>query len=276
MAVYAQLNFSDNDQEDRSVRVVRDIPYDVHNTRKGNLLDLYLPLRMKEPLPLVVWIHGGGWITGDKNIAPFALLTQRGFAVASINYRLSKEAKFPAQIQDCSAALKWLNDHASDYGIDANRIGVWGASAGGHLASLIGTARDAHTPGWANALSQSAKNVKAVCDWNGPTDLLTIISKEKNSGLAGMVFDFLPEKSVDTWAIEASPITYVTPTNLTFLIVHGDKDDVVPLEQSKKLSEMLKAKGVHCTLTILPGAGHVFATTEILNQAIQFFEKTLK
>ncbi len=258
-----------------AVRVIRDLSYGLDSEKEANLLDLYLPLHLRKGLPLVVWIHGGGWRMGDKNYPPFYLLTQHGFAVASINYRLSNEAKFPAQIHDCSAALSWLSKHAQEFDIDGNRIGIWGASAGGHLVALIGTARNAEGLPWADQLKQSAKNVRAVCDWAGPADLLEIMTKRRPVALAGMVSDFLPDQSKDNWARQASPTTYVSKNGPAFLVMHGDIDMVVPVEQSIELSRMLKAKGADCSLVILPGVGHILDSAKNRDKVLHFFQRTL-
>jgi acetyl esterase/lipase len=272
----AQFYLSNRDELEIPVRIVRDLAYGPNNKQGGNLLDLYLPARTNQLMPLVVWIHGGGWREGTKEPAPFFLLTKNGFALASINYRLSKEARFPAQIQDCAEALKWLSANARMYNIDKNRIGIWGGSAGGHLVALIGTARDAQAPEIMADLKQSARGVKAACDWCGPTDLTALIAKSPKSLLTQMVLDFLPQESVDVWARQASPVTYANKNCPSFLIVHGDKDNVVPIEQGRELSEMLKAKGADCSFVIAEGDGHNLASDKNVNQVLQFFRKTLK
>ena len=150
------------------VKALRDLPY-VENGHERQKLDLYLPEKATGPLPVVVWIHGGGWQAGNKDHCRALPFVSKGFAAASINYRLSQHAKFPAQIDDCKAAIRWLRAHASQYQLDPNHIGVWGESAGGHLVALLGTTggKEFSPPG-PNA-KQSDK-VQAVCDWYGPTD----------------------------------------------------------------------------------------------------------
>lgn len=152
------------------VTVHRDLVYAQVGQR--NLpLDLYLPTSDK-PLPVIVWIHGGGWPTGSKgNAGPARPLVGQGYAVADVEYRLSGEAIFPAQIQDCKAAIRWLRGNAKQYNLDGDHIGVWGSSAGGHLVALLGTSGDVAEFDTA-AHAEFSSRVQAVCDWFGPTDLL--------------------------------------------------------------------------------------------------------
>lgn len=125
-------------QERAGVRALKDIAY-VPEGHARQKLDLYLPAaEPNAPLPLIVWVHGGAWQAGSKEGCPAVGFVGKGYAVASINYRLSRHAIFPAQIQDCQAAIRWLRVHADEYRIDPNRFGVWGASAGGHLVALLG------------------------------------------------------------------------------------------------------------------------------------------
>ena len=135
---------------------------------KDLLLDLYLPEGAPRPLPLVVWIHGGGWRNGAKEQTPARRLVERGYAVASINYRLSGEAIFPAQIHDCKAAVRWLRANAAKYGLDAGRVAAWGSSAGGHLVALLGTSGGImELEGGLGNADQSSR-VQAVVDFFGP------------------------------------------------------------------------------------------------------------
>jgi acetyl esterase/lipase len=152
------------------VEVVRGKSYGGSGT--SNLLDLYLPAKSAEPVPLVIWIHGGGWESGSKEAWPAIFLVDKGFAVASSNYQLSPEASFPAQIYDCKAAVRWLRANAKTYRIDPERFGSWGGSAGGHLAALLGTSSEDKTlerP--VGRHPKVSSRVQAVCDWFGPTDL---------------------------------------------------------------------------------------------------------
>jgi len=153
------------------VKVLRDLLY-VAGGHERNRLDLYLPEKAEGRLPLVVWIHGGGWQGGNKENCPAVPFATRGYAVASINYRLSQHAVFPAQIEDCKAAIRWLRANAAKYHFDADHIGVWGESAGGHLVALLGTTGGVKDlEGSGGNLDQSSR-VQCVVDWFGPTDFV--------------------------------------------------------------------------------------------------------
>lgn len=259
-------------------RVFRDMQY-VTNGHPRHKLDLYLPASGTN-LPLVVWIHGGAWLSGSKQPCPALFLLKDGFAVASINYRLSQHAIFPAQIEDCKAAIRWLRAHAHKYGIDPDRIGVWGASAGGHLAALLGTSGDVAEFDKGDNPDVSSR-VQAVCDWFGPTDL-TQISKSPSdvdhdapespeSRLLGGPVHENKDK-----AQRANPITYVSKDDPPFLIMHGDKDRLVPLNQSELLAEALKTAGVEVTFHAIKGAGHGFGAKEHHDLVRDFFIKHLR
>ena len=225
------------------VHAVRDIEY-VPGGGTSRSLDLYLPSKTSAPLPLVVWIHGGAWKMGSKDFTPAMPLTMCGFAVASLNYRLSQEAPFPAQIEDCRAAIRFLRTHAAKYGLDGHHIGVWGGSAGGHLVALLGTSGDV------------SNRVQCVVDWYGPTDLTP---EGPTQGRKIDVVTQLLGGPVDEkleLAKQASPLKQVTKDAAPFLIMHGDQDHTVNPEHSKLLLAALQKAGVEATLKILPGASH--------------------
>jgi acetyl esterase/lipase len=257
------------------VKVVRNVEY----ARPGGqpqMLDLYLPEHAsKSPPPVVMWVHGGGWKNGSKDRCPGVWLVPKGYAVASINYRLIP-AQWPAQMEDCRAAVRWLRAHQSEYGIDASRMAAWGGSAGGHLAALMGTLPAAPD-----------ERVQAVIDWYGPADLLTmppnVLSDKKTRAqlaeangaklLGGIVMD-QPEK-----AKSASALYQVSADDAPFLIMHGDQDGSVPIDQSKRLDQALGSAGVESTLKVIPGAGHGgkgFDTDEIRGTIEGFLSKHLK
>lgn len=265
-----------------NLHLKKQIQYGPYNQRGANSLDLYLPDKPVGKLPLIIWIHGGGWAAGDKYPCPAGPLLKEGFAVASVNYRLSHEAIFPAQIEDCKRALSYLRKNAAAYNLDSNRIGVWGASAGGLLASLMGTTGDAREPKWAHIDGVSTR-VEAVCDWCGPSDLLTI-KQQSGPGVVmdhgspvGPVSHFLggtvSEKS--DLAREASPVFYAQPTNAPFLIMHGETDELVPCAQSQELEKALRKAGVPCRLIVVEKGGHDFYSDQAMSEVIAFFREHL-
>jgi len=255
-------------------------------TKTGPLmLDLYLPANRAGTAPLIIWIHGGGWKNGSKeNCLPVRLgFTERGYAVASINYRLTGAAAFPAQIEDCKSAVRWLRTHAVEYGLNPDKFGVWGSSAGGHLVALLGTSGDVSAFDIGENLTASSR-VQAVCDYYGPSDFSTMAAIpgfERHANADSPECALLggtPDKKPDV-AAAASPVTHVTPDDPPFLIVHGDKDNIVPLDQSRRMDAALRTAGVETKLIILPGAGHggpAFSSPEIADQVDTFFNRHLK
>jgi acetyl esterase/lipase len=227
---------------------------------KTLLLDLYMPANTNQA-PLVIWVHGGAWKGGSKNNPQHAVkLLDDGFAVASINYRLSQEAIFPAQIVDCKAAVRWLRANAGNYDYNAEKIGVWGSSAGGHLVALMGTSGNLKRWDLGENLDHSSA-VQAVCDWYGPSDFL------KMDDLPGS-FAHLDENSPESMLIggdirkhpekvrEANPISYISENTPPFLIMHGKKDRTVIHQQSILLHDALKAHHIDSELILLENAGH--------------------
>ncbi len=299
------------------VTVDRNIVYATVGDRKL-LLDVYLPdagaaaddgKDAKDPkkaaaakpalLPVIIWIHGGGWEMGTKDGCPAAALVPHGYAAVSISYRFSQVAPYPAQIHDCKGAVRWVRAHAKEYGLDPDRIGVWGASAGGHLVALLGTSAgvkelEGDTGG---NLDQSSR-VQAVCDWFGPTDIIRLCRMDLPDGageglhpatpekkparaqhstprvIAKLLGGELPEKN--DVARSASPIAFVDKSDAPFLIMHGDADTLVPLEQSQLLEKALKDASVPAELHVVKGGGHGFWNQELLDRVRGFFDERLK
>lgn len=240
--------------------VLRDLAY-VPGGHDRQKLDLYLP-GTGTNLPLIVHIHGGAFRAGSKEQgAPVGFLNQ-GYAVASLNYRLSQHARFPAQIEDCKAAVRWLRAHAREHRLDPGRIAAWGASAGGHLAAMLGTTGDLKSFDVGTHLDQPSR-VQAVVDYFGPTDFLQMDAHRLPDGMVHDGADS-PESQLIGGAIQehreqtarANPITYVTPGDPPFLICHGDRDPLVPHHQSELLEAALKQAGVPVTFHTVAGAGH--------------------
>ncbi|HEU0122193.1 MAG TPA: alpha/beta hydrolase fold domain-containing protein [Bryobacteraceae bacterium] len=266
------------------VRIEKDIVYARLGARELRL-DLYLPEKAGgAPRPLIIWIHGGAWRAGSKENAPVAKLVAHGFAGASIGYRYTQEAPFPANVQDAKAAIRWLRANASTYHLDPNRIGLWGSSAGGYLASFLGTTGD--DPEWepAHGLAGSSSRVQAVVDWFGPTRLSRMshypsrMDHDSPDSPENQLIGALVQQNLEL-ADRANPARYASKDDPPFLIQHGDADSLVPLEQSEILKTALAAAGAKVELEVLPGAGHGgsdFQTPANLERVRRFFESTLK
>ncbi|MGJ8651604.1 MAG: alpha/beta hydrolase fold domain-containing protein [Opitutaceae bacterium] len=270
----------------KQAKVFTDLAY-VEDGHARQRLDLYLPRNVAEgdTIPLVIWIHGGGWRKGSKGvISEQVFLLEQGFALASVNYRLSRHAEFPAQIYDCKAAVRYLRKHANTYGIDPDRIGVWGSSAGGHLAALLGTTGDVVALEGSLGVTDVSSRVQAVCDWFGVTDMLPLGDPgyqpeiaEKDPAeqpLAKLLGGLISNKR--ELARSASPIHYVTEDDPPFLIMHGDQDALVPLQQSIGFHERLMEQGASSELIIVEGAKHTFFKEQTeRDRVISFFDQHL-
>jgi acetyl esterase/lipase len=273
------------------VRAEKDIPY-VADGDPAQRLDLYLPDPPSEkPLPLAVWIHGGAWKGGSKAGCPALGMLKQGYAAASVEYRFSQKALFPAQIQDCQAAIRWLRANSRKYNIDPARIGVMGGSAGGHLVALLGTSggKKAFPPVGGN--EAQSDRVQAVCDFYGPTDFTSVVQQAADDKNVRNIFAFntpsdpysgligakLGEDRQKTDAV--SPVHYVSADNPPFLILHGTHDALVPFAQSEELAAALEGKGVKVLFQKIPGGGHGGPgfNKAALNDLVQkFFDKYVK
>jgi acetyl esterase/lipase len=261
--------------------VHRDLAYVPHGHPRQKL-DLYLPPAGKdlspagENLPLIIWVHGGAFRLGDKrDKVPLGYL-ERGYAVASINYRLSQHDLFPAQIEDCKAAVRWLRAHAAQFGLDPQRFAAWGESAGGHLAAMLGTAGHVRAfevggppetsggpPETSGGYLEVSSRVQAVVDYFGPTDFGQMDAHRVPGGQVHDAPDS-PESELVGGPIQdkrdkvaqANPITYLRPDAPPFLIVHGEVDPLVPHHQSELLHAALQRAGVPVSFYTVQGAGH--------------------
>lgn len=267
-----------------------DVSY-VPNGDASQVLDVYFPeKRGDEPLPLLVWVHGGGWTSGSKSQPPYLYQLERGYLVASIEYRFSQKAIFPAQIQDCQAAIRWLRANAEKYNIDPNRIGVGGASAGGHLSALLGTSGGTNAFPPIGGNEDQSDRVQAVCDVFGPTDFWTVVKQSEEDVNVKNIFQWNEgdpyskligaKLGQDKEKCDAvSPVHYVSKDSPPFLILHGDHDTLVPYAQSVELADLLTKAGVSVTLQRLPGAGHggpPFKLPALARLTDAFFDKHLK
>jgi acetyl esterase/lipase len=258
------------------------------------LLDLHTPRGV--PAPVVLFLHGGGWRLGTRSVFcptwrdwhpdPFHRLVAAGFAVASVDYRLSGEAVFPAQLHDVIAAARWLHTRADELGVDAGRMLAWGESAGGHLAALLGL-----TAGRADLVLGGDDPVPAlagVVDWYGPTDLPSLPAQARPDAVARsdaadsreslLLGTPLPE--APDLARRASPVTYIHPAAPPFHIAHGADDRFVPVEQSRTLATRLRDAGVPVSLDVVPGADHMWRDAAdpeaIFTAAVDFARRVLE
>ncbi len=257
---------------------------DIEYGKVGKLqlkLDMLTPKQPpKSPLPAVVFIHGGGWTGGDKldgimNLVPF--VASGNYVGVTLNYRLSQEAIWPAQIYDCKAAIRWLRANADKYHINPDRIGVWGVSAGGHLVNMLGTTAGVpELEGDVGSQGQSSR-VACVVDFCGPTDLQNIQPEEKSvEGLLSKLLGGTPAERPAA-AKSASPLAFVNKDCPPFLIVHGTADRLVPIEQATMFCDALKAAGVEATLIKIEGGGHDGPGRREYRPAVQaFFDKHLR
>ncbi len=267
------------------VDVTRDIPY-ADNDNPRQRLDLYLPKTRTEGsiLPVIVFIHGGGWRAGDKSSGAGNLMRfipSGKFAGVSVGYRLTNEAQWPAQIHDCKAAIRWIRGNADKYGLNADKIAVWGTSAGGHLVSMLGTSGDVkELEGDLGSHDDKSSTVTAVINFFGPENFETMIRQKSDIDrttanypeallLGGRVQD-RPQV-----ARQASPVTHISPGDAAFLTAHGTEDPLVPFSQATELHEKLKQSGVPSILITMDGGGHGFASRELDETIARFLNHHL-
>jgi len=265
------------------VNIVRDVVYKRVNGRDLRL-DIYSPKSIAGPLPVVLWIFGNRWSRGSKDHPPPLNLTSQGYIVVSMDYRLSGDAPFPAAIEDCKAAVRWIRANAAAYHFDPDRIGAWGHSAGGHLAALLGTSGGVAEVEGSGDNSTYSSRVQAVCDMSGPSDIVLFYDSvsSSNDGMARIakssIEQFLggPVEQNKAKAIAASPTTYVSKDDPPFLIIHGENDMSIPVSQSEVLASKLKAAGVQVTLIVAEGRGHGVGGPKFAPEITAFFDKYLK
>jgi acetyl esterase/lipase len=277
----------------RARSVLTDLAY--AGVSPAQKLDLHLPATGRPPYPVIVFIHGGGFLYGNKRdgqAAPALEGLRRGYAVASIDYRLSPEAKFPAQIEDVKSSIRWLRANAAKYRLDPARIAVWGSSAGGDLAALAGTSGDvARLAGLRPANAGYSDRVQAVVDWYGPISFLKTDQDFRAGGRGPANYDaagsFLSRylgaalPTVPGRVRAADPTTYITPGDPPFFIEHGTADGTVPVRQSTRFAAALaRVLGRdQVSLRLLPGAGHAdaaFFTRENVGRILDWLDGRLK
>ena len=256
-------------------------------------LDIYLPEKGRGPFPVIVSIHGGAFLGGDKIAAtPEMAGLERGFAIVRVNYRLYREAIFPAAVHDVKAAIRFLKANADAYHLDAGRIAVWGESAGGYLASIVGTSAGiAELEDLSMGNAEQDSSVSAVVDYYGPINFLSIDDEFEISGIGGFKHNtpsssesrFLgaPITEIPGLVKKANPETYISEDDPPFYIVHGSLDRTIPVQQSisfaETLSEVLGEENV--VLKIIEGVDHgaeEFKTDETMDPIFAFLKKQMK
>jgi arylsulfatase A-like enzyme/dienelactone hydrolase len=268
------------DQAGAPVSVRRDVVYGTVQSVELKL-DVYQPL-MAGPLPAILFVHGGGWVSGDKrSMEAYArYFAQRGYVGFSVNYRLAPQFKFPAQIEDVKCAVRWVRAQAAELGVNPDRIGALGSSAGGHLVGLLGTTDGSEgLEGSCGDLSISSR-VQAVVPYFGPMDLMKLLGTSRGAATAISLMGTTCEANPEPCK-KNSPITHVSADDPPFLLVHGTRDPLVPFEQSVLMRDALKAADVEANLVAIEGAGHGWPINSpfgerALQEAVPFFERHLK
>ena len=267
-------------RDSAALTIERDV---VYGTAQGTplLLDLAMPKTGNGPFPVVVFLHGGGWSEGNRQEMNHFIegVAGLGYVGVTVAYRLVPAARFPAQLEDCKAAVRWLRANAAKYRINPKRIGVVGFSAGGHLASMLGvTGKNDGLEGAGGNPDQSSR-VQAVVSFFGLTDFST---RDWPRDLENGVIEPFLGGSFANHADEyrrASPITYVTSDAPPFLFFHGSEDKLVPVDQSKRLGEKLRNAGVFAEVNVLEGEGHGFtdaANQKAMRRMLDFLDAHLK
>ena len=253
------------------------------NSHEKHLLDIYLPANAKEKVPVLFFIHGGGWLSNDKyadmNYMKETVkeVVENGFALVSIDYRFSTEALFPAQIQDCNKAISYIYDNADKYGIDNDKFAVMGFSAGGHLACMVGLSKNNNIDDFFSERTNRNFNINAVVDFYGPTELILFPGGNDEKSPEAILIGATTVERPDL-AKFASPNTYVDKNDPPFLIIHGEKDNLVDVKHSQVLRSWLTINDIPNELIIVEGAPHfgpMFDADFIRAKVISFLKEHL-
>lgn len=242
-------------------------------------LDLYLPPETAKRTPVIVWVHGGAWRAGSKDAVPITELVNQGFAIASVEYRLSPVAPFPAQVHDIKAAIRWLRHHAAAHQLDPDRVVIAGSSAGGHLAALVGLSNGvAELEGTVGEHRDVSSDVQGVVSWFGAANLTTILGQSTEHGLSvrvpalQLLLRGQPDERPELARL-ASPVSHVDAKDPPLLLIHGDADPQMPIAQSYELLRAYQKARNQVELVIVPGGvhgGRGFFEPERLTQVVAF------
>ena len=273
--------FAPRDAHAQDARTYTDVVYATVDG-KALGLDLYMPARVSRPA-LVVWVHGGAWRSGTKARPPMAFV-ENGFAMASLDFRQSVDARFPAAVHDIKAAIRFLRAKAPDYGYRADRIAIAGSSSGGHLAALVGVSnRHNDLEGVVGSYVNQSSDVAAIIDYYGASNLATILAQSTPFGLnvrrpaLELLLGALPENA-RSLAELASPVAHVDRGDPPLLIFHGDQDPQMPINQSHELQGAYEKMGLDVDFDVLHGAAHggdMFFSPERVARAIAFLRRTI-
>jgi acetyl esterase/lipase len=246
-------------------------------------LDIHLPAGARQPR-LLVWIHGGAWTTGNKTAYP-TFLVEQGFAVATLDFRSSNDAKFPANVHDIKAGIRFLRAKAKEYGYRADRIGIVGASSGGHLAALVGvTGGNKELEGTEGDFPNESSRVQAIVSYFGASDLTTILPQSTPAGLAvrapalERLFGAPPDQAPELARL-ASPVFHVDRDDPPAFLLHGDQDLQMPVNQALEMKWAYENVGRSMDMLILHGVDHVappFFAGKPVDQVVQFLKRTLR
>jgi acetyl esterase/lipase len=263
-----------------------DTQTDIEYAKVGDVslkLDLHRP--QGENPPLIVYVHGGGWRAGSKSDTPIVDLYDKGFAIASVDYRLSTQAVFPAQVHDIKAAIRFLRAKAGLYHINASKIAIIGSSAGGHLAALVGVSNgNSELEGKVGEHLDQSSDVQVIVSFFGASNLETILSQSTQKGrdfripALKLLLGDTPDKKPELAKL-ASPVTHLDKHDPPLLLIHGDADPQMPPEQSQELAKAYESLGLPVTLIMLPGSLHggaEFYDEERTTIVAKFLDKVLR
>jgi acetyl esterase/lipase len=262
------------------VELIRNVEFGKGGTQPLRLHIVRPKKQPAQPMPALVYINGSAWMTDNKDIGipKLFLAAQHGYFCVTIQHRTSKEAVFPAQIEDAKCAVRYLRAKAKEYHIDPDQIGAWGGSSGGHLSAMLATTADHKELEGKGGWAEFSSKIQAAVAYCPAIDFFTSDWPERHNQPKGPVFLLLggdPRKDKGDLAKKASPLTYLTKQTAPILVVHGDKDTTVPPEQGKLLYDALQKAGVESSLKILAGKRH--EELDPRNElAMPFFDKHLK
>ena len=259
----------------------KDVVYATVDDKKLGL-DIYMPADVQTP-PLLIWVHGGAWRSGTKEQVPMVFV-EHGIATASLDFRLSTEARFPAAVHDIKAAIRFLRANASEYGYRTDRIAISGRSAGGHLAALVGaTNGHAALEGTVGGHPDQSSDVQAIMSYFGASNLTTILAQSTPHGLnvrepaLTLLLGALPESAKELAEL-ASPVFHVDRSDPPLLLVHGDQDPQMPINQAHELEGAYKQLGLDVSFDVVHGAAHggnAFFSGDHLTRALEFLHRTI-